>query len=77
MNHFEKIAVQLESYGLDAILLTGEANRGTGTAQSAQSQINGLAIAHISIREGASSGNGQAIAAHNASNGRAAEFLGR
>ena len=27
MNHFEKIAVQLESYGLDAILLTGEANR--------------------------------------------------
>ena len=44
---------------------------GTGTAQSAQSQINGLAIAHISIREGASSGNGQAIAAHNASNGRA------
>lgn len=27
MNHFQKIAAQLETYGLDAMLLTGEANR--------------------------------------------------
>ena len=27
MNHFQKIAVQLEGHGLDAMLLTGEANR--------------------------------------------------
>ena len=27
MNHFQKIAARLEAYGLDAMLLTGEANR--------------------------------------------------
>ena len=27
MNHFQKIAAQLEGHGLDAMLLTGEANR--------------------------------------------------
>ena len=31
MNHFQKIAAQLESNGLDAILLTGEANRFYGS----------------------------------------------
>ena len=31
MNHFQKIAAQLESRGLDAILLTGEANRFYGS----------------------------------------------
>lgn len=27
MNHFQKIAAHLEAHGLDAMLLTGEANR--------------------------------------------------
>ena len=31
MNHFQKIAAQLESHGLDAVLLTGEANRFYGS----------------------------------------------